>query len=259
LANALATLDEASGGRAYMAIGSGASSVANASLARAKPKELAHAIGVFRSAFRGAPGPTGRELLDESVIEIKWAKRKVPVIVHASGPLGFELAAQRGDAVMLRLGDTDIDSQARQIADVRARHSQGLRAELPFAVWMYAPLTIANANSVIGTVSARAVTLKPQLCPPELLEAHRQYVAQYDYKFHGSTREPKNFRLLEQLGLAPYMIRRYSLSGGEAELQARLRDLERAGVTNLVVDTAGGDYEAAIASYGAFAQHYKSP
>jgi hypothetical protein len=123
---------------------------------------------------------------------------------------------------------------------------------------MYAPLAIANTNSVIGTVSARAVTLKPELCPPELLEAHRQYVGQYDYKFHGSTREPKNFRLLEKLGLAPYMLRRYSFSGGEPELQQRLGDLQQAGITNLVVDTAGGDYGAAIESYGAFVRRFQS-
>jgi 5,10-methylenetetrahydromethanopterin reductase len=258
LANALATIDEASSGRAYMAIGAGASSVANAGLMRAKPKELAAALHRFRSAFRAAPGPTGRERFDESVIAIGWAKRKVPVIVHASGPMGFKVAANAGDAVMVRLGDTDIDSQAKQFALVRDEHARGDRSGLPFAVWMYAPLAIGDPAAVLGVVSARAVTLKPELCPPELLDAHRQYVAQYDYKFHGSIKEPKNFRLLQQLGLASYMIERFSMTGGQDAVLVQWRRLANAGVSHLIVDAPGHDHRQAIVAYGNLVRRFRS-
>jgi alkanesulfonate monooxygenase SsuD/methylene tetrahydromethanopterin reductase-like flavin-dependent oxidoreductase (luciferase family) len=258
LANILATIDEASGGRAYMAIGAGASSVANASLARAKPKELAQALRVFRSAYREAPGPAANDSLDESVISIKWAKRKVPIVVHASGPLGFQVAAEWGDAVMVRLGDTDIDTQSKQFEAVRAAHARGPRNGLPFDHWIYAPMAIGDAASILGVVSARAVTLKPELCPPELLEAHARYVAQYDYKFHGSVTEPKNFRLLEKLGLAEYMIERFSLVGDEDHVLNQWRKLARAGVTHLMADASGPDHDRAIGIYGALAQRFRS-
>jgi 5,10-methylenetetrahydromethanopterin reductase len=258
LANALATIDEASSGRAYMAIGTGASSVANAGLMRAKPKELEDALHRFRSAFRAAPGPSGRESFDESVISIGWAKRKVPVIVHASGPMGFRVAANAGDGVMVRLGDTDIDSQAKQFAFVRGEHARGARAGLPFEVWMYAPMAIGDTDAIVGVVSARAVTLKPDLCPPELLDAHREYVAQYDYKFHASIKEPKNFQLLQKLGLATYMIERFSVVGGEAAISAQLARLADAGVTHLIVDAQSHDHREAIVAYGELVRRHRS-
>jgi 5,10-methylenetetrahydromethanopterin reductase len=258
LANTLATLDEASGGRTYMAIGAGASSAANASMERAKPKELAQALHTFRSAFRDAPGADGREPHDTSVISIRWAKRKVPITVHASGPLGFGVAAKWGDAVMVRLGDTDIDSQRRQIELVREEHEKGPRSGLPFDIWIYTPMAIADARSVFGVVSARAVTLKPQLCPPDLLEAHQKYVEGYDYKFHGSSAEPKNFRLLERLGLAEYMVRRFSLTGSEEEVADSIQSLALAGVTHLMADATGLDHDAAMGVYGALAKRLRA-
>ena len=263
LANTLATIDEASGGRAYMAIGAGASAVANASMQRAKPKEIAEAIRIFRSAFRLAPGAEGKEPHDESVIAIKYAKRKVPVIVHASGPLGFKVAAEHGDALLVRLGDRGNEELSKLFADVREMHENGPRAGLPFDIWIYAPQAIADTMeegraAVSGILSARAVTLKPELCPPEYAEAFQQYVAQYDYKYHASMTEPKNYRLLQELGLADYMFRRFSLVGNADHVYEQISALADAGVTHLIANPTDADFDRAIINYGAIARRYKA-
>jgi len=261
-ANAMATIDEASGGRAFMAIGVGASSTANAAMARAKPKELAAAIQLFRAAFRDAPGQDGTLPHDPDVISIKWAKRKVPVVVHASGPLGFAVAADHGDALLVRLGDADEAELPKILADVRARHADGPRAGLPFQVWVYAPTALgpeaADRTGLLGVISARAMTLKTERCPPEYAAAHAEYTRAYDYKYHASTTEPRNVELLDRLGLTQYMNDRFSLSGDEARLVERLSALERAGADRILLQALGPDGRPILADkLGSLAKRYR--
>jgi 5,10-methylenetetrahydromethanopterin reductase len=246
-AGAMATLDEVSHGRAFMAIGTGASSVANAAIPRAKPKELAAALGVFRSAFRAAPGPHFGPAPDEEIVSIGWARRQVPVAVHASGPLGMTVAAHWGDAVLLRLGDVGLEHLAARIADIRTLHGEGPRAGAPFDVWVYAPAAIGDERRrarLSGIVSARAVTLKPEECPPDMLDAHQRYVAGYDYRFHASTIEPHNVDLLRTLGIADYMADRFSLSGDGAMVAEKLARLEAMGVDRVLMQVGELGHEA---------------
>ncbi|MET0375293.1 MAG: LLM class flavin-dependent oxidoreductase [Rhizorhabdus sp.] len=245
LANAMATIDEISNGRAFVAIGLGASATAIAGVDRAKPAQMAAAIHTFRSAFRDAPGEDGRTPFDTDGYSIKWAKRKVPVIVHASGPLGLKVAAMHGDGLLLRLGDTDWDQLPGRIAQVRQMHQEGPRAGMPFEVWMMVPMTVGEidpTSSLAAVVSARANTLRVDQCPPELAHAHQQFLTRYDYKYHASTTEPRNLELLEKLGLTDYMMNRYALSGSAEKLLGQLRRLEAAGVNQV---TAGQGPEMA--------------
>src|SRR5262249_5320657 len=157
--------------------------------------QLAAAIHTFRSAFRDAPGSDGKTALDTDVISIKWAKRKVPVVVHASGPLGRRIAAEHGDAMLLRLGDADWNEIPLLIAETRRMHADGPRAGLPFDIWIFAPFTVGDVDrtsQLAGIVSARAATLKMEQCPPEISRLQQQYLEQYDYKYHASTKEPRN-------------------------------------------------------------------
>jgi alkanesulfonate monooxygenase SsuD/methylene tetrahydromethanopterin reductase-like flavin-dependent oxidoreductase (luciferase family) len=245
LANALATVDDASDGRAYMAIGAGASAVANGGLQRAKPSELATAIQVFRSTYRDAPGADGRLPLDQDVISITWATRKVPVIVHASGPLGLKVAAEHGDGVLLRLGDVDGDELAERIAGIREAQAAGPRAGLPFEVWLYSPTGLGEKPEdhagLLGVISARAMSLDPARTTPQFREAHLRYRESYDYAYHASVTEPRNVDLLDRLGLTAYMADRLSLHGDEARVAQRLVELDAAGVDRVSMQALGSD------------------
>jgi len=263
LANALATVDEASEGRAFMAIGVGASAVANGGLQRAKPKELATAIQVFRSAFRDAPGDDGRLPLDSDVISIKWAQRKVPVVVHASGPLGLRVAAEHGDAVLMRLGDVERDDLATRIAEIRERHAAGSRAGLPFEVWLYAPTglgeTPAERAGLLGVISARGMSLDATRTSPEFRDAHLRYQEGYDYKHHASTDEPRNVELMERLGLTGYLSDRLSLHGDETTVLQQLAELEAIGVDRVMMQALGPDGRPVPAErLGALATRYRA-
>ncbi|MET0196597.1 MAG: LLM class flavin-dependent oxidoreductase, partial [Rhodococcus fascians] len=85
-AGAIATIDQVSGGRALLAIGTGRSSTANAGLRAATPDELAKAITTIASAFRPNTGarediewPRGLQV-DERVVALPgWATRRVPI------------------------------------------------------------------------------------------------------------------------------------------------------------------------------------
>jgi len=238
LANAMATIDEVSGGRAYTAIGLGASATANAGMDRAKPSQLAQAVHTYRSAFRDAPGPKSKTAPDTSVISIKWARREPPVVVHASGPLGRRVAAEHGDALLVRLGDADWSELPDLFAQTRQMHAEGPRAELPFKIWVFAPMALGEvdpASALAGIISARAKTLKPETCPAELVDAVRAYHEEYDYKYHASVAEPRNLELMDRLGLTPYMNGRFSLSGAREKLLEQFASLERAGADRLLL------------------------
>jgi 5,10-methylenetetrahydromethanopterin reductase len=261
-AGAMATLDEVSDGRAFMAIGAGASSVANASIQRAKPKELAAAIALYRSAFRAAPGKHYGPAPDADVVSINWAKRQVPAIVHASGPLGMRVAAEWGDAVLLRLGDVGLEQLAERIAGIRALHAAGPRADAPFYVWIYSPAAVGDEvrrAKLAGIVAARSVTLKPEECPPDMLEALQRYAAGYDYKYHASTEDTRNIDLLRSLGIADYMADRFSLSGDRYAVAEKLARLEAMGVSRVLMQIGElGDDPSAITEMGAMAGIYRA-
>ncbi len=259
LANAIATVDDLSKGRAFMAIGGGGSAVANAAVRRAGTAQLADALLSIRSAFRDAPGLVlSDEDFDRSVAPIAWASRKVPLIVHAAGPRAFEVATSLGDAVLLRFGDIETERLPARLIELRATRERGARAGLPFEIWLYAPLFVhpdagVARASLGGIVSARAVTMKRAEIPPEYLEAFDQYLAGYQYRYHTSLTEPYNLELMERLGLADYMFRRYALTGDESAVVARIRMLQAAGLDALATSVMVPDPDACIDAFGAIA------
>jgi len=259
LANVLATLDEASEGRAYLAIGAGASSVANAALRRAKPSELAAALRTIRSCLGDASAYEGEEAPTD-IITIGWARRRPPLIVHASGPLGFGVAAEQGDGLLIRLGDVALEALPALIEGVRARRRQSAD---PLPVWAYAPASVGsreeNWGALSGIVSARSVTLKPEQCPPDLLPALERYQAGYDYRFHASTADSRNADLLRELDLFDYMRTRFSLAGEVEEVAEQLARLERAGVNRVLMQVGDAAPESGvIPTMGRMATHYRS-
>jgi 5,10-methylenetetrahydromethanopterin reductase len=96
LANSVATVDEVSGGRAFLGIGAGMSSTG---VLRKEPRplgELAKAVQFFRD-FTGGKDATWQDV----TVHSEWSRRQIPVVIGADGPKGMRQAARIGDGVFL--------------------------------------------------------------------------------------------------------------------------------------------------------------
>jgi alkanesulfonate monooxygenase SsuD/methylene tetrahydromethanopterin reductase-like flavin-dependent oxidoreductase (luciferase family) len=96
LANAVATVDELSGGRAMLGIGAGMSSTGVLGKQPRPLAELAKAVDFFRDFVAGKEASwQGGEVRSE------WSRRQIPVLIGADGPKGMRQAARIADGVFL--------------------------------------------------------------------------------------------------------------------------------------------------------------
>lgn len=245
-ASAIATVDEISGGRAYLGIGMGQSANAIAGLPQATADELRRSIVVISSAHRRArefgPWPDGIEV-DESVVELQWVKRRVPILVAAGFGQGLRVAAEMADGVMLRAGDCDWSRLPARIEQLRTWRAAGPRSGEPFEIQMLYFCYItddieAGRKALGGLVSSRANTsTRESQLPEELVEPFRAYRQGYDYAHHASSVNPVNQRLMARLGLDDYFFQRFSFIGSEENLVDKLVEMQELGVT---ATTIGG-------------------
>ena len=95
-ANAVATIDELSGGRAFLGIGAGMSSTGVLKKGPGTHASLAAAIEFFRRFTSGEEAEwDGVEMHSE------WAGRRIPVIMGAGGPKAMRLAATIADGCFM--------------------------------------------------------------------------------------------------------------------------------------------------------------
>lgn len=242
LAGAIATLDELSGGRAYLALGNGASAVANAGLAPARPAELRSAAEVIARLLRGAAG--------QEPPRLTWVSSAIPLLVHASRPDGLRAAADTSDGVLLRWGDVAADALAGRIAELRRLRAAGPLAGRPFSVWIYGSGWIGDRDAAAGHigswVAARAVTVREAELPEVLRDAWRSYRERYDYSRHASGDDPFNARLLESVGLAEVMADRFAITGQASDVAEVLTKLAGSGVDAFVFGGAVSEKPALI-------------
>lgn len=100
---AMATVDEASGGRAVLGIGAGASGMAALGIARAKPAvALREAIGLIRALWRGEEVTLAGEVISFTKGRLNFTARPdIPVYIAGRGPKILELAGEIADGVII--------------------------------------------------------------------------------------------------------------------------------------------------------------
>jgi 5,10-methylenetetrahydromethanopterin reductase len=243
LANTISSIDDLSGGRAALGIGSGGSALRSVGRTKATRQDD---MGSFVVALRS--------LLDGGVAEFEGRTtarlvraRRVPLLVSADGPRGLRLAGELADGVIFSTG-LSLDLVDRKIATIRDAAAAAGRDPSSIDLWGLAFTSVrptreeANADITAFLASTAGMGLKAPhmraIIPPELLSAVEEIERRYDPTEHvvvgGS-----NARLLEELGLVDFVVGLNSITGTPQQVSDHLRALEDRGVSCVLAPLPG--------------------
>lgn len=254
-ASAIATIDEISGFRAFLGIGSGNSAIYNLRGKPARIKDLRSGVQLIQTAFDSASESVGRiESEGRKSVLLSWPKRQPPIYLAAAGPKAMEVAAECANGVILDIG-ADLALVRTRIAAIRAHLDRFARSD-KFEVWLYTKGLVSTSDTevrnVLGSIVAAAgndsfrVSLSDKDVPPELVEPLREFHRRYSFEKHGDARSSTNIELMEELGLAEFLFGRFAITGSTEDVVARLREFQGAGVTGVLFSGAVPDKENLI-------------
>ncbi|MEA2681946.1 MAG: 5,10-methylenetetrahydromethanopterin reductase [Chloroflexota bacterium] len=244
-AGAIATVNEVSGGRAFLGLGPGDSAVLNVGQRPARLAELGAGVSSIRSML-------AREdvVVDGRTMHVRWSPGPVPIYLSAEGPKALDMAGRLGDGAFVSYGLATADIEAAE-GHLAVGAAAAGRDPGAIETWHAARVSLADseheavrgARTAMASVAHHALRLSPETrgVPTELLPAIRELNDRYETTQHALAGESVNARLVEELGLMPYLLGRYALAGTPAQCATRLAELGRSGVRRLLLMFAGDD------------------
>lgn len=246
VASSLAALSKLSGGRVAFGIGSGDSALRNIGLRPARVAE----VGEFARAVKRLCA--GEEITWQGVpAQVRWAGCDVPVWIAAEGPKMQYLAGQVADGVLLSnaLHPDALASALRQIA---AGAEDAGRSPGDIEVWCLAAMCFAETEEaaihrlraiLAGTANhVYRFGMETKSVPPELEGPLKELQARYDSRHHASPATAgHNARLVEELGLIPFLAERSVIAGPPRRCAERITELCRLGVRNVLIHHQAND------------------
>lgn len=229
-ANALRSLDELSGGRIGLGIGTGDSALTTIDRRPATRRELAAYVDAVRAGLSD-DGLFGR------------TSGGVPVLIAAEGPRTIRLAAEIGDGAVLA-GDLHPD----RIPWYREQLAAGGRNLADFPVWALLRVAVADkradAMALAATAMAAAANhayragyhdgITDPAVRAKLMDLRENY-RPADHNDFGDGPNPNGEQVLADPDLAWELAGRFGIVGTVDDCAQRLRDLRAAGLENIVV------------------------
>lgn len=248
-AASIASIDELSGGRAFLGIGAGDSAVRNLGLKPARLQSLKAYINAVRDLHLH-----GTASFDDRSIGMHWWNGKpIPIFVAAQGPRMLRLAGAVADGVIVGSGTSAIAVEyalenislgakeaGRQIEDIEVWFLNYVNIDSSYSEAVDA---IASALAVAGNFLAHTTT--PALVPDRLRAKFDELRQRYSYQHHfANSSEAPNARLIRELGLVDFLASNFALVGSASEVTDQMAQLETFGVTNAWLSYSPPDYEA---------------
>ena len=253
VASAAASLDALSGGRSVLGLGAGGGPLFSLGLSVPKRPELRRATATIRSLLAGEVSEwEGRPLT-------LAPRRPVPVYLAAYGPITARIAGEVADGVLFAGGvSASVVASARQAmadgASAAGRDPQDVdfwvmtRASLgSTAEDAYAPISanLASAGSHGLRSEAQLATV-----PTDLVGAVRELQRRYDQSEHVKW-DGANARLVDELGLTPYLAERFAIAGTPEHVRNRFDELLELGVSRVLVPAVDREPERFLSAFAA--------
>lgn len=239
-AGAAATLDEVSGGRAFLGVGGGDSALYNIGLKGAGVDQIEEYVSTIRTLYRDH-----EVQFQGKHVRLAWTKRPVPVYMAASGPKGLRAAGRSADGVIVGTGVLpEVVADSLSHIDAGAKES-GRRVEDLDIWWLLmggldeSPVKalddIKHSLTTYANLAFR-FSMEGKHLPAKYHEAVRKIHAEYKAKDHVTGGVQKEHaKLADDTGLTEYLQSRFSLSGSPGQVLQRIDQANKAGAKQLWV------------------------
>ena len=250
MASFLASIDQLTGGRAFLDIASGDSAVFNIGYPAASRARIEDYVTCVRDLLaRGEATYQGRAQ------RVRWAKEavrpRVPISICAEGPRMLHLGGRVGDGVVAGTGLLP-EVIRDTIARVHAGAREAGRESGDVDIWFTARSSlhedrekaIENVKASVSSILNHAMRfgLDGKHVPDHLRATIQAYVdgyELYDHVLHAG----RNPRRMAERGLTDYAIDRWALAGAPRDWIARIEQLAERGARKLWVGVSGGDLD----------------
>ena len=237
-ASAISSVDELSGGRVVLGLGSGDSAIFTLG---SPPATLAGLEDAVTTLGRLTSGDTidrgGRRW------QVHRSKRRVPIYLAAEGPRTLELAGRVADGVIVGLGLTPDVIRLSLAAIERGARAAGRRLD-DLDVWWFAKTNVADTRDAAITPITMALaasanhafrfTLEGKGVPPELHDRIKGLQREYDAHHH-EIPGAGNAGLVDRFSLREFLVDRFAIAGTPDDCVAQIRRATAAGAHQFVI------------------------
>ena len=254
LASAIASLNELSGGRAFLGIGTGDSAILNLGLRPARLATLREYISALRSFMVGESAEyLGREG------HVSWSKQPAPIMMSAEGPRTLRIAGEIADRAMIHTGLTP-EILEDTIAHVRAGEWNAGKPLGSTQVWAFAKCNIADdhdaaIDEIKMALAASAhhafrFTLEGKHVPEHLHEAMMAIQGEYVPAEHEQVGDTRNAAITDEFGVTDYLADRFAVVGTPEECRVKVSQIAFSGVDVLQITAISHDPGDIIRRFG---------
>ena len=233
----IATVDDLAPGRAVLGVGTGDSTVYNASLKPASLKTLEQFIKTVRELHQD-----GESQWRNKPCYLTWADRRIPIGMAVSGPRAMRMAGRLADIVWVCFGIQEDEIRiAKQYLAEGAKEAG--RSIDDIDIWWMVQFNIADSREeALQPLMANLATsghiifrygLEGKAVPPEHQKGASDLARLYQPIKHFG-----NSDLPGELGLTDYLADRLAIVGNAEECIHHIKTLESQGVDQLFFYTA---------------------
>jgi len=237
-ASAIASVDELSGGRAVLGIGSGDSAIYTIG---APPATVAGLEASITTLGRLTSGETVER--EGRTWRVHRSTRRVPIYLAAEGPRTLDLAGRVADGVIVGLGLTPEVIRLSLAAIERGARAAG-RTLADVDVWWFAKTSLADRRDdaiepIKMALAASAnhafrFTLEGKGVPADLQEKIRALQREYN-SHHHEIPGAANASLPDRWGLTEFLVDRFAIAGTPADCVAQISRAMAAGARQFII------------------------
>jgi 5,10-methylenetetrahydromethanopterin reductase len=238
IASALGSVDELSGGRLKMGVGTGETAVQSLGRKRATIKRMESTAHLMRGLWAGDAVE-----YEEATLTQDWRARRVPILFASTGPKSLQAAGRSADGVYLKLG-IHPEVMAYALSNVAQGREQSGRTLDGFLVKAMIPVAVDDddpgrardeVRGQAGAIArAAALAIPDEDLPPSLAET----LAEIERK---GSEARGNQGYVEWLHSPEYaasipdeIVDAFAIAGTSQEVAARINGLGALGITGVI-------------------------